>query len=1112
MIFFYPSQNDESKEGETSYVGTKGGGSSSHDGLNGDKIEALAKADGSNEDDRKLKRKLCLTAAISVLPVCTRSIVKGKVEEYHKKCTDELKVYDNHNAENSSPPTGLERIEKVRDIWFKNLSNPNKSPVLFGFKSNFELLSGLTTLDSQRPTQKDINEYNDAIKGFDDQINDPNTNKKALNKANKAKDKRVQNWGRVQQEVADLEDSVWKWNPQNARESWLLMLTTSYKDYASGAMKDLPIEHADDEQMFINTIAMVLPSDHQAYQYIKHNKDHTKGGVVRRGRNAVAHGEPLDDAGVHLYIQSTMDFLVALGVDESTWKDELEMYLRGELTELSKLEDKIAQMNITLKRWKDEEMSDEVKQRKRREAIARLHPQQEFLYGVRKTGGYLDEKRGKRDGENLGGLKEYRFAGRKWLFEDVRKWMEDENGKQTMVLLASAGFGKSAFAAQLVEEEMKDDVVAFHFCSNERNSNLNPRKFINGLVVSLAKNVEGFTVKLLKLVELQMESGEEGEPLFDQGSLDHFNKFVDDKEKEPQDIIQDYVLEALSCVKRPAKGKVKLIVIDSLDEAALLQGKEHNILDLVAEMAESDKFPKWLKLLVTSRDQTNVTDKFKYAKTIDLKVELNEKEHKENNEEDMRLYLKDRIGFDVIPPERYRMQQALEIVNQNGWKSADTLGEFVEAIVEKSEGMFLYAVYIVDAIENGEVSLDQSVEDFKKCLPGGIYQFYEERFQKVFTDDDHYADKVTPVLEIIAAAREPIPLDVLSKACGLETKPLRGVLKEVTSFCKDGGEPFTFVHQSFVDWILNEHEKKDNHDFKVDKESGDTAIKRVLLMKMGEGWKSRGTWKGWESEYFSRQGSRHLKDAVREWRENKVEAEKKYGGIEDWDLSEVTSFSLLFRGAKEFNSDLSTWNTSNCTNMYSMFNGCSAFNSDLSKWNTSKCTNMSFMFYGCSAFNSDLSDLSKWNTSNCTSMRDMFNGCSAFNSNLSTWNTSNCTNMCGMFYGCSAFNSDLSMWDTSNCTNMYSMFRGCSAFNSDLSKWSTSNCTNMRSMFHDCSAFNSDISTWNTSNCTNMKCMFKNATSFDSNLSQWNMSKVEYKNEMFIKATAMKASHKPKGV
>ena len=202
-----------------------------------------------------------------------------------------------------------------------------------------------------------------------------------------------------------------------------------------------------------------------------------------------------------------------------------------------------------------------------------------------------------------------------------------------------------------------------------------------------------------------------------------------------------------------------------------------------------------------------------------------------------------------------------------------------------------------------------------------------------------------------------------------------------------------------------------------------------------------------------------LKEAAKEWVQDKEKAKEKYGPIEDWDVSEVTSFYGLFEDAKKFNEDLSRWDVSNCTNMYAMFQGCSAFNSDLSSWNTSNCRNMYRMFESCSAFNSD----------------------------LSSWNTSNCTNMYAMFSGCSTFNSDLSSWNTSNCTNMSGMFAYCSAFNSDLSSWNTSNCTNMVYMFHDCSAFNSD-------------------------LSSWNMSKVEDTGSMFYKATAMKNSHKPKGV
>ncbi|GMI35980.1 hypothetical protein TrCOL_g11261 [Triparma columacea] len=552
-----------------------------------------------------------------------------------------------------------------------------------------------------------------------------------------------------------------------------------------------------------------------------------------------------------------------------------------------------------------------------------IHPHHHFLHGSLDNVGYLDKKRGKRVSSNLGGRKPYRFAGRNWLFKEVREWLKDNNGERTQVLLATAGFGKSAFAAQLVEEDMKDDVIAFHFCSNERASNLDPRKFIEGLVISLIKNVAGF----MKIFFENQEWGDKNDTWVNPGlgsrELNDGFKRLSGKWK-PDDLLY-HVLSALSKVDKPKDGNVKLIVIDSLDEAALMKKEKNddlNILDLVAKMAGKDVlWPEWTRLLVTSRVQSNVMSTLKDAKTVDLKVKLEEKEHKEKNDDDMRLYLNDRLGFDVLADEKLTMLKALDIVNKSGWASIQPLEQFVDAIVKKSEGMFLYAVFIVDGIEKGSISLNQSVDQFLQHLPGGIYEFYERRFVEMFSGDmKNYRENVCPVLEVIVAAREAIPRDVLEKASGVAA--LSQTLDLITAFCKDDDrdnpqqgnqDTYTLVHQSFVDWILNKHERqgshkerRDNTEFMVNKERGEIAIKRVLLMKMGEGFKSGGKWKGWESEYFSRQGSHHLQDAVREWREDKDEAEKEYGKIADWDVSEVTSFHGLFRKAEEFNEDLTS--------------------------------------------------------------------------------------------------------------------------------------------------------------------------------------------------------------
>ena len=67
----------------------------------------------------------------------------------------------------------------------------------------------------------------------------------------------------------------------------------------------------------------------------------------------------------------------------------------------------------------------------------------------------------------------------------------------------------------------------------------------------------------------------------------------------------------------------------------------------------------------------------------------------------------------------------------------------------------------------------------------------------------------------------------------------------------------------------------------------------------------------------------------------------RYGEIEDWDVSNVTSMSEMFsRQARSFNQPLNKWNVSKVTDMESMFSGATSFNQPLNKWNVSKVTDM----------------------------------------------------------------------------------------------------------------------------------------------------------------------------
>ncbi|MEO1486109.1 MAG: BspA family leucine-rich repeat surface protein [Bacteroidota bacterium] len=83
----------------------------------------------------------------------------------------------------------------------------------------------------------------------------------------------------------------------------------------------------------------------------------------------------------------------------------------------------------------------------------------------------------------------------------------------------------------------------------------------------------------------------------------------------------------------------------------------------------------------------------------------------------------------------------------------------------------------------------------------------------------------------------------------------------------------------------------------------------------------------------------------------KCPALKFNASINDWDVSNVTSLSGIFREATSFNQDISNWNVSGITNFQSMFEGATSFNQDLSGWDVSKVESMRNTFA-----NSGLSD------------------------------------------------------------------------------------------------------------------------------------------------------------
>jgi surface protein len=226
-----------------------------------------------------------------------------------------------------------------------------------------------------------------------------------------------------------------------------------------------------------------------------------------------------------------------------------------------------------------------------------------------------------------------------------------------------------------------------------------------------------------------------------------------------------------------------------------------------------------------------------------------------------------------------------------------------------------------------------------------------------------------------------------------------------------------------------------------------------------------------------------LQKAMVQWYTNQESAELRYGIIEEWDVSNVTSFAFVVGGENPFYDFSANYQTT-----------FSQFNRDLSGWNVSNGTDFQFMFFECQAYNNAGVSLSGWDVSKSTNFNGMFTQASNFvGVGVDSWNVSNATNIAFMFSGCELFNININGWDTSNVTNMSGVFETTPAYNQPLNNWDVSKVTTMSEMFNcqiDGGIFNQPLSSWDTSNVTDMSFMFNGAESFNQDISNFDFSSV----------------------
>jgi hypothetical protein len=442
------------------------------------------------------------------------------------------------------------------------------------------------------------------------------------------------------------------------------------------------------------------------------------------------------------------------------------------------------------------------------------------------------------------------FVGRQWLFAELDGWLR--RGREAALLITGdPGVGKSAIVAELVHRNPGGKVLAYHCCLAGTRETLKPGRFVRSLAAMIASQLQDYAAQLEHpdLQDLLSETAAAQDPLsaFEAG-----------------------VLNPLQALPAPGDG-VRLLLIDALDEALLL-GERTTIVEVLARRLS--RLPPWLRIVATTRREPEVLESLQGLTTRTLNAQ------DPRNLLDLKSYLARRLGDP--PLDRLRQEAGLP------------LDKAVGLLAAKSAGNFLFVHQALEGLERG-------IYDFARLdeMPPGLGSLYLHFFSRHFPDPAAFAP-VRRLLEVAAAAQEPLPAELLAGAAGLDPEEeLPRLLRRLAAYLPERDGRYAFFHKSLADWLTDPARR--GADYAVNPRRGHQALAEM-------GWREYQENVAGLHLYFLAHLPRHLAEAGRgedlrgllldyDWLQAKLAAQGITALIADYDLAPDDKDLHLIQGA-----------------------------------------------------------------------------------------------------------------------------------------------------------------------------------------------------------------------
>lgn len=369
----------------------------------------------------------------------------------------------------------------------------------------------------------------------------------------------------------------------------------------------------------------------------------------------------------------------------------------------------------------------------------------DLLHEVLQPDQYWDEIANRLDG----------FVGREWIVEDIARKLKDPDGPRMLWLNGGPGIGKTSIAARLAHD-LELPAAGVYFCRFDRAQTHSAHNVIRTLAYQMACTVPAYRQMLVRQLHLGIDSNSEK---------------IHSLKNEINKLTVYQLFKKLLVDPTYIGGEPHLLIIDGLDEITT-DGGDNEIAKLLAGQ-EFKSMQKWLRVLITSRPDALLKEALSHVEATTINAQS------ADNMADLREYLE----------------------QQSCLGAGDVRDKAIDALLAKSEGVFVYVSRAVDALSRGVLSPEQP-----ELFPTDLKELYRRYLERAYPNAKQFKEEARPLLELILASPEPLPVDVAVSALGVDSyyvnefvATMRGLLN-VDLLERE--QRLSLFHRSFSEWLL----------------------------------------------------------------------------------------------------------------------------------------------------------------------------------------------------------------------------------------------------------------------------------------------------------------------